>query len=253
MSAGKVNAGEREIALGEKNLHARRLFDGIARTYDRPAQVFSLFQYRYWHRFLASRLKLGPQDRVLDVATGPGGVAISIAEKFGCRVAGLDISSEMLEQARRNVEASGLASSISLVEGRAEDLPFPDGHFDAVVFTFLFRYVDDPQATVNELARVLKPGGQMASLEFYVPQGPVLHPLWLLHTRLVLPLGTLPLSPGWREVGSFLGPSISRFFRKYTLEDLAGMWRSAGLVDVDTRVLSAGGAFVMCGRKASDG
>jgi len=109
--------------------------------------------------------------------------------------------------------------------------------------------VDEPKAILTELTRVLKPGGQMASLEFCVPEGPILYPLWLLHTRLILPLGTRFISRGWREVGSFLGPSISGFFQRQSLEDIARMWAGAGLIGVHTKILSHGGAFVMWGQK----
>ncbi len=233
-----------------RNDHARHLFDGIAHRYDGPADAFSLFQYRRWHRFLVSRLRSNRAALVLDVATGPGGVAIEMASHVGGRVVGLDLSDHMLQQARDNLRVSGKDFSISLVRSRAENLPFRDHTFDAVVFTFLLRYVDDPEATVRELSRVLKPGGELASLEFYVPRGPILHPLWLLHTRLVMPVGTRFLGPGWREVGSFLGPNISGFFKRYTLDDLHRMWTKAGLEDVQTRTLSWGGAVVMWGRKA---
>ena len=232
-----------------KNTHARRLFDGIAQSYEGPAQLFSFFQYGRWRRFLVSRLNLTPSASVLDVCTGTGLVAMDIAGDEGCRVVGIDLAPGMIQQANCNLRASDLSSSVSLVKGRAESLPFSDHSFDAVVFTYLLRYLEDPQATLCELARVLRPGGQMASLEFFVPQGPVLHPLWLLHTRLVLPLGTKFFSPGWRKVGSFLGPSISEFYRQHTLEELGRMWARAGVGAVHTKVLSLGGAVVMWGRK----
>jgi demethylmenaquinone methyltransferase / 2-methoxy-6-polyprenyl-1,4-benzoquinol methylase len=233
-----------------KNIHARRLFDSIADNYDRPAQIFSFFQYLHWREFLVSRLRLEPNSKVLDVCTGPGGVAIAIARAAGCQVIGVDISDNMLEKARRNILNSNLTATVSVEKARAENLPFDDRTFDAVVFTFLFRYVDEPETVLKELTRVLKPGKQMASLEFYTPSGPLLHPLWLLHTRLVLPLGTRFIDRGWSEVGSFLGPSISDFFHRQSLEDLNKMWANAGLIDVQTRILSLGGAFVMWGQKA---
>ena len=89
----------------------------------------------------------------------------------------------------------------------------------------------------------------MASLDFYMPQGQLLRALWLAHTRLVLPLITRLITPGWSEVGSFLGPSISEFYRDHTLQDLGDIWAEADLVDVHTRVLSIGGAVVMWGSK----
>jgi demethylmenaquinone methyltransferase / 2-methoxy-6-polyprenyl-1,4-benzoquinol methylase len=235
--------------LSGSNTFARHLFDGIAGNYDRPAYLFSLFQYYHWRNFLISRLRLDSKSRILDVCTGPGGVAIAMAKKGRCHVVGVDISDSMLEKARSNILASNLSSLVTVEKARAEQLPFDEQTFDAVVFTFLFRYLDEPKTVLTELARVLKPGGQMASLEFCVPRGPLLYPLWLLYTRLVLPLGTRFITRGWSEVGSFLGPSISEFFRQYSLEEIAKMWADAGLIDVQTRILSHGGAFVMWGGK----
>ena len=232
-----------------KNTDAHRLFGGIAQRYEGPAQLFSLLQYGRWRRFLISRLVLAPDASVLDVCTGTGLVAIEIAQDTGSRVVGVDLSEAMIKEANRNRHTKGMAMRVQLVTGRAESLPFADDSFDTVVFTFLLRYVEDPQATLQELARVLRPGGQMASLEFFVPQSPVWYGLWLMHTRLVMPFGTRFLSPGWRAVGSFLGPSISAFYREHSLEDLKRMWSRAGLGDVQTRALSLGGAVVMWSRK----
>ena len=119
--------------------------------------MFSLFQYDRWHRRLVSELDVTPDDTILDVCTGTGLVATRLAEAERCRVVGVDLSRPMLEQGRRSIEAAGLSRSVGIVEGRAEGLPFADGTFDAVVFTFLLRYVADPEATIAELARVLRP------------------------------------------------------------------------------------------------
>ena len=162
---------------------------------------------------------------------------------------GVDLSDQMIQQAQRKLADLGETPNVGLVKGRAESLPFADHTFDAVVFTFLLRYVDDPQATLCEMARVLRPGGVMASLEFFVPQGSVPHALWLLHTRLVLPWGARVLSPGWREVGSFLGPSISTFYQEYSLEALGRMWERSGISKAQTKQLSLGGAVVTWGWK----
>lgn len=237
------------LSSHDRNAFARRLFDGIAQSYEGPARVFSLHQYHSWHRFLISRIALTAESRVLDVCTGTGLIAMRIAQKSGCEVTGLDLSQRMLGSALQSIQAEGLNSRISLVAGQAESLPFADASFDVVVFSYLLRYVEDPQATINELARVLKPGGQMASLEFYIPQGPILYPLWLAHTRLLMPLGARLLTQGWREVGSFLGRSISDFYRKYPLQEVRLMWERAGIAGVRIEKQSLGGAVVMWGRK----
>ena len=235
-----------------RNREARGIFDGIADSYEGPARLFSLFQYGRWRRSLLSGLSVGAGASVLDVCTGTGLVASEIARKNGCRVVGVDLSQRMIEKAHRMAKSPD-APPVDLIIGRAESLPFADHSFDAVVFTFLLRYVDDASSTLRELARVLRPGGQMLSLDFFVPQNAVLWALWLLHTRLVLPLGTRYLSPGWRRVGAFLGPSISEFYRTYTVDDLRGMWAQAGVGNVQTRVHSLGGALIMWGEKEARG
>ena len=94
----------------------------------------------------------------------------------------------MLGRGRRNVVAAGRSSRIALVLGQGERLPFPDSTFDALTFTYLLRYVADPAATIAELARVLRPGGTMASLEFAVPPNRFWRAWWWLYTRAVLPV-----------------------------------------------------------------
>ncbi len=143
-----------------KNTHAQGLFDGIASSYQGPAEVFSLFQYGRWRRFLVSRLKVSPETSVLDVCTGTGLVASDIAGRASCRVVGVDLSAAMIERARRNLKTPKSiddARAVSLVKGLAESLPFAESSFDVVVFTYLLRYVEDPEATHGELSRVLRP------------------------------------------------------------------------------------------------
>jgi demethylmenaquinone methyltransferase/2-methoxy-6-polyprenyl-1,4-benzoquinol methylase len=157
----------------------------------------------------------------------------------------------MLLRGEQNVRESGLSRRIALAVGRGEQLPFPRAAFDALTFTYLLRYVADPQATLAELARVVKPGGVMASLEFYVPPNPFWATCWWLYTRLLLPAaGWVTGGREWFEVGRFLGPSISRHYHRYPLGWHVDAWRKAGFVDVGTRVMSLGGGLVMWGTRA---
>ena len=158
-------------ALSRRSRHAQSLFAPLGPTYDRVARVLSLGQDPRWRRFLVSRVDAGPDQTILDVATGTGAVAIELVRRKGCDVVGLDQSREMLAVAKRRVARSGLANRIRLVEGPAERLPFDDESFDGLTFTYLLRYVDDPAATLRELARVVRPGGTVAGLEFAVPRG----------------------------------------------------------------------------------
>jgi demethylmenaquinone methyltransferase/2-methoxy-6-polyprenyl-1,4-benzoquinol methylase len=220
---------------------ALALFAPLGPTYERTAALLSFGQDPRWRRFLVSRIP--PGARVLDVATGTGAVAKELLGR-GCTVVGLDQSPEMLAVARR-----ALGESVELVEASAERLPFPDASFDALTFTYLLRYVDEPGSTLRELARVVRPGGAVASLEFGVPRG-LARPAWELWTRVGLPLAGRALSSGWHEVGRFLNGSIRGFHARYPLRAQVELWRAAGLEDVQVRRLSLGGGVVMWGRKA---
>jgi demethylmenaquinone methyltransferase/2-methoxy-6-polyprenyl-1,4-benzoquinol methylase len=221
---------------------ARTLFAPLGPTYDRYAALLSFGQDPRWRRFLVSRIDAGPRETVLDVATGTGAVARELIEQKGCTVVGLDQSPEMLAEARRRLP------HVTFVEARAERLPFPDAAFDALTFTYLLRYVDDPGATLRELARVVRPGGTIAGLEFAVPRG-VWRPFWELYVRVGLPLAGRALSPGWAHVGEFLGPSIRGFYEQYPEHRARELWWDAGIGDVQSRRLSLGGGIVTWGRR----
>jgi demethylmenaquinone methyltransferase / 2-methoxy-6-polyprenyl-1,4-benzoquinol methylase len=232
-------------ASGRKQ-HALELFAGIAQDYDRWAQLLSFGEDRRWHDLLVERLDAGPQSVVADVATGTAAVAVQIARRHGCRVIGIDQSEEMLAGGRARVAREGLADRIELVRGEAESLPLGDGSVDALVHTYLLRYVDDPPAVLRELARVVRPGGQVASLEFGVPQG-AWYPAWWAWTRLGLPAAGLAAGGGWYRTGRFLGPSIEAFWRAHPLDEVLGWWHRAGLGDVRVQRLSVGGAVIIRG------
>lgn len=191
----------------------------------------------------------GAGETVLDVATGTAAVAIELVERKGCNVVGLDQSPEMLAAARSRVRAAGLDARLRLVEGTAERLPFEDGSFAGLTFTYLLRYVDDPAATMAELARAVRPGGTIAGLEFGLPRG-VWRPLWELYVRVGLPVAGAAISRGWAEVGRFLGPSIREHYARFPLERQLELWRAAGIYDVRYRRLSLGGGIVTWGRRA---
>jgi len=233
------------------NAVARAVFEGLPTRYDRLAFVLSFGQDRRWRRAVVDRVAAAAPQRVLDVATGPAGIALAVASRTGAHVVGVDLNEPMLRAGVANVLAAGRQDQVSLMLARAEKLPFPDAAFDAVTFSYLLRYVDDPAATLAEMARCLRPGGVMASLEFCVPPNPAWRAMWWLYTRLVLPVaGWLTGGAPWFRVGRFLGPSISTHYRKYPIDDHVAAWRAAGLSDVGVQVMSLGGGLVMWGRKA---
>ena len=225
--------------MSQREDHARRLFAPLGGDYDRVGAVLSFGQDPRWRRALVARI---PNDggSVLDVATGTGLVAERLlAQRHD--VTALDQSPEMLAAARRRFDGR-----VRLVEASATALPFADGSFDHLSFTYLLRYVDDPGATLAELARVVRSGGTVASLDFCVPRG-VWRPLWDLYVGVGLPLAGRAISPGWHEVGRFLGPSIRGFYENWPLERQLELWRAAGIGDVLARRMSLGGGVVISG------
>jgi demethylmenaquinone methyltransferase/2-methoxy-6-polyprenyl-1,4-benzoquinol methylase len=228
---------------------ARGLFRPLGPTYDRYARLLSFGQDPRWRRFLVSRLPVGPDDVVLDVATGTGAVAIELVRQKGCSVVGLDQSPEMLEEARGRLLLSAETKRVRLVEAPAQELPFEDATFDGLTSAYLLRYLDDLPAGLGELARVLRPGATASLLDFGVPPGALPRQAWNLYVDVGLPVLSRAISPGWHEVGRFLGGSIRGFDKRWPLPSLLSAFREAGFDAPSARRLSLGGCVVIWGRR----
>ncbi len=238
----------RDVTSGASNAFAKALFAPLPARYDALAAVLSMGQDRRWRAAMVERVVGSSPAVVLDVACGPCGVSIRLAHATKAHVVGLDVSEAMIRAGERNVERAGLGERISLVLGRGEQLPFGDATFDALTFTYLLRYVSDPAATLRELARVVKPGGAIARLEFTVPHASGWWVAWWLYTRAVLPVaGLITGGKPWWIVGRFLGPSISRHSRTYSVPWTVDAWETAGIERVECRSMSLGGGLVMSG------
>jgi demethylmenaquinone methyltransferase / 2-methoxy-6-polyprenyl-1,4-benzoquinol methylase len=235
----------------EPNLFARRLFKGLPRRYNLLAEVLSFGQDRRWHDEMIAHVAPGAPARILDVACGPAAVTCALASMTTAAIVGIDLSHDMLGQGAVNVERQGLAERISLVLGRGEQLPFADGAFDALTCTYLLRYVANPEATLAELARVVRPGGAIASLEFAVPPSAFWRAWWWGYTRLVLPVaGLVTGGRAWYHVGRFLGPSISRHYEAYPVPWTLDAWQRAGIERIGHRRMSLGGGLVIWGTRS---
>jgi demethylmenaquinone methyltransferase/2-methoxy-6-polyprenyl-1,4-benzoquinol methylase len=238
-------------APSARKRQALGLFQGLPDHYDRMGAVLSFGQDPRWRRALVRAIDPQPGERVLDVATGTGMVAAALARRSACSIVALDQSEAMLAAAHARVRATPrLAERITLVRGEAERLPFGDAEFDALTFTYLLRYVDDRAGTMRELARVVKPGGRIAMVEFGVPGDRTLRALWRLYTRLGLPLLGLLVSPAWYEVGRFLGPSIDQLHDSEP--DLVALWEGAGIRAARLCAMSFGAGIVMSGVRDGD-
>ncbi len=229
-------------ATSPRKRHALQLFEGLPARYDRTGAVMSFGQDPRWRTAMVTAVDPQPGQRILDVATGTGMVAFALARR-GAQVTALDQSDAMLGVARgRTPPTSG---TVSFVSGEAERLPFDDASFEALTFTYLLRYVDDPAATMRELARVVAPGGRVGMVEFGVPDNAALKALWRAHTRVGLPTIGRVVSPAWYEVGRFLGPNIEQFHSAHP--DLIALWEGAGIAGVVQRRMSFGAGVVMWG------
>ena len=238
------------MGLQSGNDVAREVFAGLPRRYDRLGALLSLGQDRRWRAELVRRAASAAPGSVLDVATGPAGIAIAVARRTDAAVVGVDLNEPMLRAGVASVRRAALTRRIRLAVAQAERLPFGDESFDVVCFSYLLRYVDDPAATVAELSRCVRPGGLLVGLDFYVPPRWWWRALWRLYTRLVLPTaGALTGGRPWYRVGRFLGPNIDGFYVRHPRESLEAMWKDAGLDDPHWRLMSLGGGVVMSARK----
>lgn len=225
---------------------AREVFAGLPRRYGGLAWLLSFGQDRRWRQAVVDHVAASGPGRVLYVATGPAGVALAIARATSATVVGVDLNEPMLRQGLANVRAANRMGQVVLAAGRGERLPLADASVDAISFSYLLRYVEDPAATIAEMARCLRPGGTMASLEFYVPPNRGWRAAWNLYVRAVL-----PAAGGWPAAGPGGGWGVSspRASRRYPLDGHLRAWERAGMRDVGWRVMSVGGGLVMWGTK----
>jgi demethylmenaquinone methyltransferase/2-methoxy-6-polyprenyl-1,4-benzoquinol methylase len=241
---------EAHVQVPAHKREALELFSGLPRRYDFLSSALSFGQDPRWRRALVAAVAPPPGARVLDVATGTGMVAAELlANCADCTIVGIDQSAEMLGGARARFAGD---ARVELLQGQAEALPFADRSFDALTFTYLLRYVADPAATVRELARVVRPGGRVGSLEFGVPPWRPAYWAWRFYTAVGLPVLGRVDSREWMQVGRFLGPSIRGFYARHPLERIVGYWREAGMIDITVRRMSFGGGVVIAGTRGID-
>ena len=225
-------SGSGPVAGTLPETQVRAMFDRIARVYDLMNSVMTVGMHHRWRERTADLARVGPGDRVLDVATGTGDLAVELKSR-GAEVVGLDFSERMLELAREK------APEVRFESGNALELPYADGEFDAVTVGFGARNFDDLRAGLSEMVRVARPGGRVVVLEITTPQRPPLS--WFFRVwfdRLVPALGRVA---GDSDAYTYLPSSVRRFPGP---SDLAGELATAGLERVRW-VLTAGGIIAI--------
>jgi demethylmenaquinone methyltransferase/2-methoxy-6-polyprenyl-1,4-benzoquinol methylase len=213
----------------------RAMFDRIARVYDLMNSVMTAGLHHAWRRRAADLAQVGPGDRVLDVATGTGDLAIELAKRVGPtgEVIGTDFSEEML------VHARGKAPGLKFEWGNALELGYADGEFAAATVGFGARNFSDLQQGLSEMARVVRPGGHVVILEITTPQRPPLSTFFSLWFDRLVPL--IGKVAGDSDAYDYLPNSVKRFPQP---EGLAAVMERAGLEQIRW-VLTAGGIIAM--------
>jgi demethylmenaquinone methyltransferase/2-methoxy-6-polyprenyl-1,4-benzoquinol methylase len=198
------------MAVFSKKEIVRKMFDDISPKYDFLNHFLSFGIDHAWRKKLTRILGRNNPQKVLDVATGTGDLAIAIASLHPGEIVGIDISVKMLEIGRQKIVARGLSSLISFHEGDAEKIPFPDDTFDAITVAFGVRNYENLRVGLAEMRRVLKPGGIMLILEFSHPEAFPMKQLYAFYSRYIIPpLGRL--ISGNQRAYSYLPESVAAF------------------------------------------
>ncbi|MCL6610935.1 MAG: demethylmenaquinone methyltransferase [Peptococcaceae bacterium] len=223
---------------GSKEEYVHDIFSSIAHRYDFLNTALSFNRDKHWRRFAVSRCGLKPGGKGLDVCCGTGMLALEMARVMGGKgeVVGLDFCENMLARGRENIARSPWGGIVRLVRGNAVDLPFPDHSFDCAVIGFALRNVPDIGKTIREMARVVRPGGRVVSLELSKPGAPVFKQAYYLYFNRIVPiLGRLGI--GRDGPYSYLPGSLKDFPHQSEIKKL---FESEGLRGVCYHELTGG-------------
>ena len=223
----RTHFGYTEVGVDEKTARVRGVFDSVASRYDVMNDLMSLGIHRWWKRFAVFASAVRPGAKVLDLAAGTGDITKLLAKRVGDKgtVFCTDINANMLEQGRRRLTDEGIVGNVHYLQVNAENLPFPDGSLDAVTIAFGLRNVTHKDVALASIAKALKPGGQLAILEFSTVRPEFLKRLYDLYSFNVLPwLGERVASDG--DSYRYLVESIRMHPDQDTLVE---MMRTAGL------------------------
>jgi demethylmenaquinone methyltransferase / 2-methoxy-6-polyprenyl-1,4-benzoquinol methylase len=239
--------GYQQVKTEEKVERVRAVFDSVASKYDLMNDLMSFGVHRLWKRYTVELAGLRPGHKVLDLASGTGDLAARFSGLVGPDglVTMTDINAAMLDQGRARMADRGLIGNIEYVQVNAETIPFDDGRFDCVTIGFGLRNVTDKQQALNEMFRVLKPGGRALVLEFSHPQAEPLKWAYDLYSFKVLPLIGKVVAQDESSY-QYLAESIRMHPDQETLR---GMMQQAGFERCDYHNLTGGVVAVHRGYK----
>ncbi|WP_018948227.1 bifunctional demethylmenaquinone methyltransferase/2-methoxy-6-polyprenyl-1,4-benzoquinol methylase UbiE [Thioalkalivibrio sp. ALMg11] len=235
--SGKTHFGYQSVPESEKASRVGEVFHSVASRYDVMNDLMSMGVHRIWKRYTLERAGVRPSMKILDLAGGTGDLAGAFAPRVGPKgqIVVCDINASMLEAGRDRMLDEGHVGNLEFVQADAEQLPYPDDHFDRVTIAFGLRNVTRKERALAEMRRVIKPGGRVLILEFSQPMAP-LRPMYDIYSFKVLPLmGKLVANDA--DSYRYLAESIRMHPDQ---ETLAGMMRDAGLERVEYDNLTGG-------------
>lgn len=202
-----------------KNTDVQALFDKIAPEYDKMNNIISFGTHKLWRQKVMSKMTFPVGAKIIDLATGTADWALALAEKSDAtaHVTGLDFSEEMLAVGQKKVDVSDYSDKITLVQGDAMSLSFDDSTFDIVTIGFGLRNLPDPARGLQEMFRILKPGGQLVILETSQPDNPIVKPLWQLYFGKIMPMFGKVFAKGKYKEYKYLDETTENFMDYMTL------------------------------------
>jgi demethylmenaquinone methyltransferase/2-methoxy-6-polyprenyl-1,4-benzoquinol methylase len=234
------------ITKGEHITVVKDIFRTITKRYDFLNHFYSLGQDMYWRKFTVRKMRFFNMFSFLDVATGTGDLAIKTALRYpSVRVVGIDFVQEMMDRGRKKIENQKLFDRVAFSRGDALHLPFPDNHFDVAGIAFGIRNITERVKALEEMRRVVVPGGQVMVLEMNFPRQKKLQHIYHLYLNHVLPLTSRYFSRN-PAAYYYLADSIVNF---PSPEEFALLMKKAGLEDIATYPLTMGITHLYVGIK----
>lgn len=234
----------KDSSLNKKE-QVEQMFDKISGNYDGLNRVISFGIDVKWRKKVIELVKATSPRAVLDIATGTGDLAISMAETNASRIVGLDISEGMLNVGRKKINEKGLAKRIEMIQANSEALPFEDSTFEAITVAFGIRNFENLEKGLSEILRVLKPGGIFVILETSVPTKFPFKQGYFFHTRVILPFIGKLFSKD-KVAYSYLSESAASF--PYG-EELNNILRKTGFISVEDKPQTFGVATIYTATK----
>lgn len=233
--------------MQEKARFVHSVFESIANEYDRMNNIISFGSHVAWRNYTMRQMAIKPGQSAIDVACGTCDWTIALARAVGekGRVVGLDFSQNMLDVGKYKVERAGVGQVVELVNGDAMQLPYEDNTFDYATIGFALRNVPDIQTVLNEMRRVVKPGGKVISLEVSKPPFLPYRKLFYLYFYHILPLMAKLFVNKYEEY-AWLPESLTHFPDS---KELAAMFARAGLEPVRVKLFMGGVAALHMGIK----